>query len=76
MVKEKKRYSALVRVNSERILYETGELSSRDLIFKLEREYRLQLMPHTLHQLLRSHPRIERVKTRLGTNYRLIEGNA
>ena len=76
MVKEKKRYSTLVRVNSERILYETGELSSRDLIFKLEREYRLQLMPHTLHQLLRCHPRIERVKTRLGTNYRLIEGTA
>ncbi len=76
MVRHKKRYSALVKVNSERILHETGELSSRDLIYRLERDYRLQLMPHTLHQLLRSHPRIERVKTRLGTNYRLVEGNA
>ena len=73
---DKKRRKALIRVNTERILYETGELSSRDLIFKLERQYRLKTTPHSLHQILRPHTRIERGRTRLGTNYRLIERNA
>lgn len=73
MVVSKKRYRALVRTNTERILFETGELSSRDVVFKLEREYSLMLMPQTLHQILRCHPRIERIKTHTGTNYRLKE---
>ncbi len=71
MVVSKKRYRALVRTNTERILFETGELSSRDVVYKLEREYSLMLMPQTLHQILRCHPRIERIKTHTGTNYRL-----
>jgi len=73
IVENKKRYRVLVKTNTERILFETGELSARDVIYKLEREYSLMLMPQTLHQILRSHPRIERVKTQTGTNYRLIE---
>jgi hypothetical protein len=73
IVENKKRYRALVKTNTERILFETGELSSRDVIYKLEREYSLMLMPQTLHQILRCHPRIKRIKTQTGTNYRLVE---
>lgn len=71
MVTSRKRSKVLIRVRTERILHEMGELSTRDIIFKLEREYKIQVIPPSFHQLLRNHPRIERVKTGNGTNYKL-----
>ena len=76
MAKDKKRAKALIRVHTERILHETGMLSTRDIIFKLEREYRVQTTPNSLHQILRPNPRIQRVKNAGVICYSLIEGNA
>lgn len=76
MVTQRKRYKALICVSTERILNSHDELSTRDIIFKLEREYKLQCVPHSFHQLVRGHPRIEKVITPIGTNYRLVNGNA
>lgn len=76
MVKDKKRHKALIRVHTERILHETGMLSTRDIIFKLEREYRVQTTPNSLHQILRPSTRIQRVKNAGIICYSLIEGNA
>jgi hypothetical protein len=74
MAKDKKRSKALIRVHTERILHETGMLSTRDIIFKLEREYRVQT--NSLHQILRPSTRIQRVKNAGIICYSLIEGNA
>lgn len=76
MVKDKKRHKALIRVHTERILHEMGELSTRDIIFKLEREYRVETTPNSLHQILRPSTRIQRNRTHLGVCYSLTDGNA
>lgn len=71
LVTYRKRHKALVCTNTERILHNLGELNTRDIIFILEREHNIQCVPHSFHQLVRGHPRIEKVKTISGTNYRL-----
>ncbi len=71
MVTSRKRSKVLLQIGTERILHEMGELHTRDIIFKLEREYKIQVIPPSFHQLMRKHPRIEKVNTKAGTFYKL-----
>ena len=75
MVENFERRRIVVKRECERILIENGGvLSSRSLIYRLGKRTRYSLVPSSLGNLLRSHPRIRRV-SRWDTTYYELKSN-